>query len=590
MVCKGLLLKKSGKNLCLLALILLLAVSCDKSYDLNDLSKEIHLFDNGLTAPVGKTGKFYLTDFITETDLLVVRDGQYVIQYEGNSSSNFSIPKLMLDPIKPSFASSQIDFLASIEDYPEIKSILDAVGYTGGAFPYIDGLDIQNAYSLIADKTEYFSFEINDIAPEVVNIQSFTPAEGSIINLILHAEGLPQSINYVTFNFRLKTPSQLIITPIPNDILGDNDGYWLINRRISCSNGAFSEVVPFLLQKVEFNPAAEKQPDNTASVETELFYGGTISIQEEFNLGGWTPQMELSIGFESPSTIDAIEATARIETDIDPIDYVQELGDLPDMFNNPNTRLDLQSVMIDMNIANGCPGSLETNVQLQSSFNDGSVSSWVETTQPIMVNANAEQNIVVTNDKQYAGTAGYIDNLNELMFKVPREIRALASPRVPATDVTVRMGTAYNIDINYDIVIPITFGDEVDLYYEDSFNDLGNSLQDITDWTTHLILKGRAVSTIPLDLNMRLTPVDDTGKVINGLAIEDVVLKGDATTDFSIEIKQTATDALRQLDGLKYVVSATSANGGDLRPDEYLQFTNLAICIPGGIDVKLQDE
>ncbi len=571
------------KPICCLATIGLLAISCDKSYDLDNISGDMQLFQNGLTAPVGNTKKFNLTDFIPQTEQFVERDGQYVILYTGNAQSGMTIPGLTLDPIRPSIANSYIDFLKSIESYPEIKSALDALGYTGGAFPQSDLLNVDGASSPIAEKTEHFTFNMNDVAPEVVNIQSFTPAKGSTVTLTLHAKGLPQSISTITFDFRLKTPSQLVITPLQNDILCDSEGYYLIKRTISCTNGTFTEEVPFLLDKAEFNPAAENR-NNSISIEAELAYGGTISIQEPFNLSGWTPQMELSIGFESNS-IEAAEATACVKKELDPIDFTQELNGLPDIFNNPNTCLDLQSVMIDMDINNGSPASLETNVILQSFFNDGSSSPQVETTQPIFVNANASQRITVTNNSEYAGTAGYIANLNELMYKVPRQIQVLASPRMPATNITVKMGTEYSVDINYDIVIPATFGNEIDLRYEDSFADLGD-LSSISDLTNSILLKGKATSTIPLDLDMDIIPVDELDTEIRGLEIKPIKLHGNATTDLSIEIEQTEANALQQLKSLKYIITATSAQGGELRPDQYLQFTDLAISLPEGITTK----
>lgn len=572
------------RPICCLATIGLLAISCDKSYDLDNISGDMQLFQNGLTAPVGNTEKFKLTDFITQTEQFVERNGQYVILYSGNTQSSITIPELMLDPIKPSIANSYIDFLASIESYPEIKATLDALGYTGGAFPESDLLNVNSASSPIAQTTEHFTFTMNDVAPEVVNVQSFTPAQGSMITLTLHANGLPQSISTITFDFRLKAPSQLVITPMQNDIICDSEGYYIIKRKISCTNGAFTEEVPFQLNKAEFNPAAENINGNI-SVDAELAYGGTISIQEPFNLSGWIPQMELAVSFES-NALEAAEATVRVEKKLDPIDFTQELNDLPDLFDDPTTCLDLQSVMIDMSINNESPASLETDIALQSIFTDGSSSPEIKTAQPIFVNANATQRVALTNNSEYAGTVGYIANLNELMYKVPRQINVEASPHMPPTDMTVGMGAEYNVGINYDIVIPATFGDEVDLHYEGSFDDLGSELSDMSDMTSSIVLKGKATSTIPLDLDMVTIPVDESDAEIRGLDIQPIKLQANATTDLSIEIKQTEANALQRLKKLKYVITATSAQGGDLRPDQYLQFTNLTISLPGGVTIQ----
>ena len=53
---------------------------CDDSYDLNKLGGDVTLFENGVSAPVGDTGKFYLKDFIEENEFLKVDDqGRYMV-------------------------------------------------------------------------------------------------------------------------------------------------------------------------------------------------------------------------------------------------------------------------------------------------------------------------------------------------------------------------------------------------------------------------------------------------------------------------------------------------------------------------------
>ena len=107
--------------------------------------------------------------------------------------------------------------------------------------------------------------------------------------------------------------------------------------------------------------------------------------------------MQLSIGVESEA-IQIAEASVCIEKSIDPIEYTYELNDLPDFLQNENTCLDLTSIMINLTITNNSPGTIETNIKLQSEFIDGSTSGdGIETLQHLRIDPLTKQDIVITN-------------------------------------------------------------------------------------------------------------------------------------------------------------------------------------------------
>lgn len=128
-------LTKKTVALFLIAGTICLTTGCDDTYDINKISGDMQLFENGLTAPVGNSTKFYLTEFIEENDILTVRDGKYAIHFEGNSPTTISIPEVKIDPISPSFEDASINFLEAISMLPGMQEALDATGYTSGPLP-----------------------------------------------------------------------------------------------------------------------------------------------------------------------------------------------------------------------------------------------------------------------------------------------------------------------------------------------------------------------------------------------------------------------------------------------------------------------
>lgn len=579
-------LTKKTVALFLIAGTVCLTTGCDDTYDINKISGDMQLFENGLTAPVGNSTKFYLTEFIEENDILTVRDGKYAIHFEGNSPTTISIPEVKINPISSSFEDASINFLESISMLPGMQEALDATGYTSGPLPEL-GIEISGIMATIPEKSEPISINLPEVPAEIISISSMRPAPQTLINVILHSDGFPKQITKAKFDFTFKIPQQLIVEPTQSDVTLDEYGNLHISREVSCNNGSCTEEIPLLINSVYFEPAVLRQPDGNIVIETDLVYSGAISINEQFDFSGWDPDLLLSIGAES-GAIHITEASACIEKAIDPIEYTYELNDLPDFLQNENTCLDLTSIMINLSVANNSPAALETELKLQSNFLDGSTSGdWLSTLQPIAIAPLTTQDIIVTNDDTYAGTPGYIPGLEALMYRVPRTIKVNATPRIPANEISIEFNTDYALDFGYDINVPISFGNDFLLHYEDTFPDLNLDMSGISDAATSFELEGEAVSTLPIDLDMTLTPLDAEGNVMQDIVIsQEATLRGNATTHFSITVEDRSNGALQQIDAIHFSVSGTAENGGALSPDQYLQFNNLRIVLSDGIKIQ----
>lgn len=577
---------KKSVALSLIASAVCMTTGCDDTYDINKISGEMQLFENGLSAPVGNTTKFYLTKFIPENDILTVRNNRYAIHFNGNTETTVSIPPVELSPIAPTFEEASINFLESIYMIPGLQEALDATGYTSGPLPEL-GLEIEGITAVIPEKSESFSLDIPDVPAEIISISSIQPATQTNITVTLQSDGIPKQITQAKFDFRFKLPKELHIEPLQNDVLIDEEGFLNISRYVNCNNGAFTEQVPLHIISATFEPAAAPQDDGTITINTNLIYSGTITITDRFNCDNWDPDFKMIIGTESPA-ITIAETTARIEKTIDPVEYIYELQDLPEFLQNEKTCLDLTSIMIDFTVSNNTPGSLITDLNLSSEFLDGSTSGEpIKTLQPITIEPLATQHIVISNDDAYAGTQGYIPGLEALMYRVPRFIKAYATPTIPASDLTLTLGTEYNLMLDYDINVPITFGNDIQLYYEDTFSQLNLDLSEISGTTTSIDLEGDAISTLPLDLSMELIPLDTDGNTINDLTIDQTTTIGsNTTTHFSMAIKEQSKGALQRLDAIRFSVFGTARDGGELCPDQYLQFNNLRVILSDGISIN----
>lgn len=565
----------------------LLLQSCDERYNLDNIGGDVHLFENGLSAPIGSTEKFYLGDFVEENEMLVVEDGKYVLQYSGQVSSEaIEVPSFSIDEINPTLTTTHLDFVESLNEVPELSAIIESLGYTGGPLPSIPGLVAPDAHATIAEKIEYFDYTIEGIPAEVINIQSITPGENTLITLSLHAEGFPKTITHLTFEFILTPPAQMKIVPVEQDIWCDVDGKFHIEHDLPCIDGKLDDEVHFRLDALEFNPPVERSDKGTISIESELHYEGKVHINEPFDLGGWTPAIDLNVHFVSaPTTVNSFAAC--MQASIEPLAIQQSLSGMPEILNNPNICLDLQSVNLTFDINNKTPLAFESTFEMQSTFNDGSVSPLITIDEPLHVEANTLQTLVLTNDEAYVGTPGYVSGLNELVKRVPRDFSLTAVPSIPPTDIEMTIGDEYSVEVDYKMSLPILFGDEVNLELEAQIDGL-NGNGELLTIAREVILYADIESTLPLDLTMEAVAYDINGNVMNNVRIEGLpVVRAKAITPMELNISVVGEkETLDKFDKILLTIKGTSENGGELAPTQYLQFNKIALNLPNGVGIE----
>ena len=599
--------KKIGLGMCLIATASLLN-GCDETYNLSDLGGDITLFEGGVSAPVGDTEKFYLSDFIEENDLLQVDSlGRYTISYSGDASTSLSFPSVDVPAFEPTFASTHLDFFESVKNSsdPTMQAIVTLIEqYLGSSFDHnsvipeiknpLTGenipLNVPAVHAEIPRAVEEFEMDIYGIPEELVSISKIVLCDNAQVELTLHAEGFPETIDEISLDFYIHPPVQLHISPVDNSIeVNKDNGYIHIAHTLPCVNGKLDDRVLFNLDYIEFKEPLMRQEDGKLAIFAELDYEGKIDIEKEFDLTGWKPVLDFNIGFHIDE-FSVESAKAQVQAQVEPIELSQEIAGLPDLLTNPNNCFDLSYIYLNLNIDNTTPASLMADFALQSTFHDGTQSEVVATQEPICIEANKNQHIAVTNDGKHAGEPGYIPALNEIMYKLPKSLSLKATPYIPLTDIDLKLNSVYNVAIDYSLAVPIVFGDDFELSLEGDFGDLGTDIAALSENASSVALMANVVSTLPADITMEVKPVDANGKELKGLTITGVplTLKAADTTKLNIVIEAAEENELNKLYTLQYKLSAkASGENNELRSDQYLQFTDITLSLPQGISIML---
>lgn len=597
--------QRLGLGLCVLATASFLN-GCDESYDLNNLGGDVTLFENGVSAPVGETEKFFISDFIGENDLIQVdNDGRYMISYSGNASTSFSFPGIEVPAMKPELGTVYLDFFESLKTNPEYSDIITLIeGAVGGSFdkytsiPEIVNpvtgekvaLNVNEIHAVIPRKLEDFTMDVNDIPEELVSISKIELSDEAVAELSLHAEGLPKTITELSIDFYIHSPVELHILPVDESIEIVGENYFHISHTLPCIDGKLDDKILFNLDRIEFKEPLMRDEDGKIVISAEFDYEGRIDINETFDLSGWTPVLDMNIGFSVPQF--AVEmVSAAIQAEVEPISFSQEITGLPDLLVSPNNCFDLSYLTLNLNINNTTPATLATDFSIQSIFQDGSESGTIGTENALIVEANKEQQIIISNEEKYAGQPGYIPNLNEIMYKIPRLLSLKATPSIPLTNIDLHLNRDYNVGVNYSLQVPVIFGEDLHLSVSGDFGDLGVDIAALSEHAAVVQLSAKIVNTLPLDVKMNVKPVDAEGNTLSGVTIEGIplLIDGNTTTPFDIKIKAIENNDLDKLYTLQFELEGTAASdNNELRPDQYLQFTDIVLSLPEGVSIKIK--
>lgn len=578
------------------AIVATITVGCDESYDFSKLGGDVTIFQNGISLPVESELAIslseLLTDSITGDFIKVDEKGRYTLYLSGAVDPvEFEVPAISFDGISPDLGSTHLDFAESILKDPVIGPLLESIGYTGGAVPDIEQLVVPEdvVHAVIPAATETFEFVVTDIPQEIVSI-SEVKLDGAIATLSLHAEGFPADIDSIEFEFLLDPPHELYIKPLDEKIYySEVDHYYHIVYKLPCINGCLDDQVQFEASGIGVFPPWYPDDFHRLSENLQLRYAGFVHIKESFHLGGWVPQFDLNIGFSLSSAVIE-EVSGEVQATIDPISLTQELTGLPDFLIDSKTKLDLQEVSFELNVNNNIPLGVHADFEIESKFFDGSSSGVIASPEPLVVEPLSQQHLLVTNVEQPADAdvdVLLVPGLEKLIDKIPQTFAFTVEPYVPATELTLRLGQSYSVDLDYSLNVPVVFGKGMKMSYETSLGDITNDLRNVSTYISHAQVSGVFESTLPLNLNLILYAVDKNGNIMEEIKMSNALeVTGNKTSPFNIGLQIVPEQAtFEKLDRIMLSVSGDASDAGELSPEQFLKIRNLVLSLPEGVTV-----
>ncbi len=563
-----------------------ITTSCiDNSYDLNrDIDMTISAGGEHLAIPVGYTEKITLDKIIEldEGDDLQIVDGEYHLLKKDNIDETNTSVKLVTvnessNPIEP------IRIISGNHDsdvYDILISNAESEGFINAEAHGVDKAVIEIG-SLAADMPTTLTLKLKlsgEISTSLVKVGTMTITFPNFIQFEKE-NGL---------NGQTLTMTDVQIEP-----------YSGFTKELKINKYVFGK------KYGEGNRVDEENGDRILKIENQ-----EIKIEMQ-GINVTTPSGNGSLNITPTITLAEMavsEVYGTIQPDIDVKPTEVELNNLPDFLQDDEIRLDITNPVFSFNANN----PLNTDVEMDgvlTGYKDGQVTKTVKigsgnggASITLKPSGDKQQTISIVRDEQTVveanATKVVVPNLNDIIETIPDHINVELKPAVKTEQYyTVNLGQDYTLNSAYDIDIPLSFGSNLKIVYEETLDNFDLDLEDVD--IKKAVLSINAVNTIPLAMEIKndnVSALDANGNVIKDI---DVTVEGtiteskDGKTEVSsalnVNLNETAEGAISKLDGLKLKITAVPGQATDVQllSTQWMQLKDMKLKIPNGIKVDL---
>lgn len=589
--------------------------SCDDRYDLD---KEIDTTINigKLAIPLGSTDTIWMKDILEVNDgddFIQVDDrGNYKLSQEDKISTEFTLDAITVPAIIPEVITASINNF-DVPDVPEI---------TIPGYGNVGDIKVPVQFSVSFDEQTDFVSESTEVPAEVEKInrayvRENPQSEGITAVFAVDITGVPEGVTQLVLsNFHVKFPELLIFSEqqdrMISEITQDETGKWdvAVNSHIIEINN--SQATFELDLRIDGIQAPEIDQLHQISINDHLSVSGHVSVPE----GAETTIDDLrnaSVFVSSNLHIPAMEVykiSGKMNLETADFNQLIEFNDIPDFLKGDDIRLDLDDIALSLDLEN--PIGLPIDVDLRITPYQGETAA-VERRVSTSLHAEGDTTTRITlvprgkedeyREKYPNRKIQGVNNLDELLSQIPDKLELEVPQATAGSDDAsqfVELGSGNKtVNIAYSVDVPFSFGPAFRIAYNDSIDGLKSDLSDITSYDiSSLRLRGEAINTLPLDLQLNVEPYDDRGMRISEqeLAVEienDGKIPATDETEgapLAITLKlNTESDALERLEQLKFEIIVTSEHGGTLNQNDFLLIKNIRAVIPDGITIDLDE-
>lgn len=290
-----------------------------------------------------------------------------------------------------------------------------------------------------------------------------------------------------------------------------------------------------------------------------------------------------------------------------------ELNDLPDFLKDEETRMDITNPVILLRAENQLETPVEVDAVLtpmkgnaQIDGKEVKVGSGYGKTPVVLASGKNVIALSRTGECTIKGVTSNVkvEDINDLLETIPDDIEVDLQPVVRNEGYyTAELGRAYEMPSSYEVDVPLSFEQNLNIVYNDSVQDLNKDLNDLDK----VILKKANVlltvdNAIPLKLQLKpenvlikdvygneLTAVKKTIEEDKQYVTESTDGEKPVTSELVLNLTSEDTAFLSKIDRICFKLTAVpgSATGVPLKDTQWLKVTSIKLSVPGGVNVDL---
>lgn len=567
-------------------------VSCvDNKYDLDkDIDMTINVGGEYLTIPAGSTDTTFLSKIIEVEEGDILQPDATTRVYHLTKKDDINVEPTTVKEVTVGATTTDLE---SIE----------IVNNTGVSF---------SEPEVSADITTSGDFEatandIDEALKELGSLRAKTPVD---LNLTIdfNISGGNLTFNQVKANkLKLVFPDYIVF----KEDEGIQDNELILDEEVLSVNGS-SYTRTLKVEGYKFSDAAGSGMKPNA--EGSLTIEGNISMEGDVVTSGISGTGALALvpkAVLEEMTVNSV--TGVIQPKIEAGTTKIELNDLPDFLKDEDTRLDITNPVILLKADNPLETDVEIDAVLTPKKNNVNIEG-----HEVKIGTGYGQNKVAlipgtniialsrTGDCSIEGVTENIkvEDINNLLETIPDDIDVNLQPIVRNENYyNAELGKEYDLPASYEVDVPLSFEQGLNIVYNDSVQDLNKDLNDLDK----VSLKNAKImlsvdNAIPLKLQLKaenvqikdvygneLTAVKKTMEEDKQYVTESTDGEKPATSELVLSLTSDDTAFLSKIDRICFKITAVpgSATGVPLKDTQWLKVTSVKLSVPGGVNVDL---
>lgn len=587
-----------------------LSTSCvDERYDLDKISNDMHLFENGIGFPLLETGDLRFDDLLSSNDDIKANaNGIYEF---GTTKDRIVVDVELIEKVKIS---------AQDLDFGTISSANVTVPNGEFSFPIDKSITTYNAVfneesDIIDSKVTYIeSVLTHDIWISEISLGAYDNS-GKLI------DGTTSGVSIEKMKFtdyKISLPKSLIIdknnVSVSQGITATIDDNNILTINGEVSSPQFKIGVKVDGCNVKDNIATTHKIEVHENVKLE----GDISLTINNRTGApITQSIKIVPGVYIPEAkMDEVLAKADLKDDIE--NQVISVGNLPDFLKDPETSLILTNPYVPITITTDMPLEMQADVILVPKDANGNY-IYDDNGRKIEVKVNdiaihgddhdtpgstifyeyiAPERIAELDNKGY----DFVEcpDLRKIAKKIPATIEVSGVGHNNPDKLThFYMGEPYEVDMDYEFKIPFAVESGTKIVYSDSTTDLNSDIFSSISAKT-IFANAKILNGFPADMKLSVKIYDVEGNELKGIEviIPDEIKasesKGDsenivpAESNLRVEIRENIQGEMSKIDKMDWIVELNFPHQGVVSKFQTLSI-KIDLELPEGIDLDVDN-